>query len=432
MHMRPILFGCVLAMSTCLSAQSEALQVIRAELNRLYPELETLYLDLHRHPELSGKEVKTAEKMADQMKKAGFEVTPGVGGTGVVGVLRNGQGPTLLLRTELDALPVQEKTGLSYASLEPGVMHACGHDLHMTCLTGAAAVLNQLKARWRGTVVLVAQPAEETVGGARAMIADGLFTRFPKPDFALALHDIGTVPAGKVAWIEGYALANVDSVDITIYGKGGHGARPNTTVDPIVIAARAILALQTIISREKDPMEPGVITVGSIHAGSKHNIIPDEAKLQLTVRSYAPEVRKQLLAGIVRIVKAETVAGLSPKEPTIAFSEGQDALYNDPAFTRRLVAVLGKGLGRENVVAGQAEMGAEDFGEFGKAAGIPSVMLRLGAVEPGRFSAARASGEVLPSPHSPLFAPDREPSIRTGVEALVLATLEVLAVPGHK
>jgi len=429
MRLRHALFACLLMLPPSLKAQSGTSATIQAEVTRIYPNLEALYLDLHRHPELSGKEVKTAAKIAEQLKQAGYDVTTGVGGTGVVGVLRNGQGPTLLLRTELDALPVQEKTGLPYASLETGVMHACGHDLHMTALTGAAALLNRLKDRWHGTLVLVAQPAEETVGGARAMIADGLFTRFPKPDFAPALHDIGNVPAGKIAWSEGYAFANVDSVDITIYGKGGHGARPNTTVDPIVIAARTILALQTIISREKDPMEPGVITVGSIHAGTKHNIISDEAKLQLTVRSYAPEVRKQLLAGIVRVVKAEAAAGLSPKEPSITFSEGQDALYNDPPFTRRLVAALNKGLGPDNVVPGRAEMGAEDFGEFGKAAGIPSVMLRLGAVEPGRFKAAQTSGEVLPSPHSPLFAPDRERSIRTGVEALVLATLGVLGTP---
>lgn len=425
---RRVLAGLLLTPALLL-AQATPMQAIQGELDRLYPAMDALYLDLHEHPELSGKEVKTALKVADQMRKAGFEVTTGVGGTGVVGVLRNGNGPTLLLRTELDALPLQEKTGLAYASQEPGIMHACGHDLHMTTLTGAAAVLHRLTDRWRGTLVLVAQPAEETVGGARAMIADGLFTRFPKPDFALALHDTASAPAGQIAWVEGYAYANVDSVDITLFGKGGHGASPHSTVDPIVLAARTILALQTLISREKDPMEPGVITVGSIHAGTKHNIIPDEAKLQLTVRSYAPSVRKQLLEGIVRIVKGEAMAGNSPKEPIITFSEGQDALYNDPAFTRRLVAAIGKGLGANNVVAARPIMGAEDFGEFGKAASIPSAMLSLGAVEPNRFRTAQASGEQLPNPHSPLFAPDKERSIRTGVEALVLATLEVLAVP---
>jgi hippurate hydrolase len=429
MLLRSRVLACLLALPALLAAQLAPMPAIRGELDRLYPALEALYLDLHRHPELSGVEVKTAAKMADQLRRAGFEVTTGVGGTGVVGVLKNGKGLTLLLRTELDALPLTEKTGLPYMSQEPGIMHACGHDLHMTGLVGAAAVLSHLKEHWRGTLVLVAQPAEETVGGARAMIKDGLFTRFPRPDFAFALHDIGNLSAGQIAWLEGYALANVDSVDITLYGKGGHGARPNTTMDPIVLAARTILALQTIISREKDPMEPGVITVGSIHAGTKHNIISDEAKLQLTVRSYAPEVRKQLLAAIVRIVKAEALAGNSPREPLIAFSEGQDALYNDPAFSRRLAAAIGKGLGAGKVVAGRAEMGAEDFGEFGQAAGIPSAMFRLGTVEPGRFQAAQASGEVLPSPHSPLFAPDRERSIRTGVEALVLATLDVLAKP---
>jgi hippurate hydrolase len=412
-----------------LLAQPAPMQAIQGELDRLYPSLDAFYLDLHEHPELSGREVKTAAKVADQLRKVGFDVTTGVGGTGVVGVLRNGKGPTLLLRTELDALPVQEKTGLAYASQEPGIMHACGHDLHMTSLTGAAAVLSRLKDRWHGTLVLVGQPAEETVGGARAMIADGLFTRFPKPDFTFSQHDSNAVPAGQVAWVEGYGFANVDSVDITLFGKGGHGAKPDATVDPIVLAARTILALQTLVSREKDPLEPGVITVGSIHAGTKHNIIPDEAKLQLTVRSYAPAVRKQLLEGIVRIAKAEAAAARSPKEPLIAFSEGQDALYNDPALTRRLVAALGKGLGSGNVVAGKPVMGAEDFGEFGKAAGVPSVMLWLGAVEPGRFQAAQASGEILPSLQSALFAPDKERSIRTGVAVMVLATLEVLAAP---
>ena len=423
MRLRYALLPCLLAACAALPAQTPAL---RAEVERLYPGLDAFYLDLHRHPELSGQEVKTAAKVAERLRAAGFEVTAGVGGTGVVGVLRNGKGPTLLLRTELDALPLQEKTGLPYASLEPGVMHACGHDLHMTTLTGAAAVLAGMKDQWHGTLVLVGQPAEETVGGARAMIKDGLFTRFPKPDFALALHDNGTSPAGTIGASEGYSFANVDSVDITLYGKGGHGARPNTTVDPIVLAARTILALQTLVSREKDPMEPGVVTVGSIHAGTKHNIIPDEAKLQLTVRSYAPEVRKLLLDGIVRIARAEAQAAGAPEEPLITFSEQQDACYNDPAFTRRIMATLRLGLGADRVFASRAEMGAEDFGEFGKAAGVPSLMMRLGAVEPGRAKAALASGEVLPSPHSPLFAPDRGPAIRTGVASLVLAALEVL------
>ena len=426
--MRPwlTLLASLLAAPALLFPAAPPVAAIRAEVDRLFPDLDALYLDLHRHPELSGKEVKTAVKVANQLRKAGFEVTTGVGGTGVVGVLRNGAGPTLLLRTELDALPVQEKTGLPYASQEPGIMHACGHDLHMTTWSGTAAVLARMKDHWRGTVVMVGQPAEETVGGARAMLKDGLLTRFPRPDFAVALHDLGTLPAGQVGATEGFGFANVDSVDITLFGKGGHGARPNTTVDPIVLAARTILALQTIVAREKDPMEPGVVTVGSIHGGTKHNIIPDEVHLQLTVRSYAPAVRKQLLDAIVRITRAEAVAAGAPKEPEIIFSEGQDACYNDPALTRRLVAALGQGLGGGNVVATRPEMGAEDFGEFGKAAGVPSVMLRLGVVEPGRFHAAQASGEVLPSVHSALFAPDREPSIRTGVEALVLCALDLL------
>lgn len=416
----------LLGLAAGLGAQTPDL---RPEVERLFPSLDALYMNLHRHPELSGQERATAATIAAQWKALGCEVTVGVGGHGVVGVIRNGAGPVILLRAELDALPVLEKTGLPYASEAPGVMHACGHDLHLTCLTGAAATLTRLKARWRGTVILVAQPSEETAGGARAMIADGLFTRWPKPQFAFSLHDTGNLPSHQIAWTEGYAFANVDSVDITIHGKGGHGARPNTTVDPVVVAARTILALQTLVSREKDPMEPGVVTVGSIHAGTKHNIISDEAKLQLTVRSYAPEVRRQLLDGIVRVVKAEALAAGAPKEPTIAFSEGQDALYNDPGLTRRVVKALEAGLGPGRVAPTKPEMGAEDFGEFGVAAGIPSAMLRLGTVPPARFQAAKAAGEGLPSPHSALFAPEKDQSIRTGVEAMTLVALELLGRP---
>jgi hippurate hydrolase len=401
-------------------------------LDAVYPELDALYLDLHKNPELSGREEKTAAKLADRLRRLGYEVTTGVGGTGVVGVLRNGSGPTVLLRTELDALPVEEKTGLPYASkaTDPAgksvpVMHACGHDVHMASWTGAAALLARAKDRWHGTLVMVGQPAEETVAGAKAMLADRFLERFPKPDFSVAVHDSSDLPAGKVAWIPGFALANVDSVDVTVFGRGGHGAKPETTVDPVVIAARTVLSLQTLISREKDPLEPAVVTVGSIHGGNKHNIIPDDVHLQITVRSYTPQVRKQLLDGIARIAKAEAAAAGAPREPEIRTSEGANATFNDPAVTKRLGAMLTRELGQENVIEGKPEMVAEDFGEFGKAAGVPSVLLRVGAVEPAKYASAKASGTSLPSLHSATFAPDREPTIRTGTTVLVLSALEL-------
>jgi len=407
-------------------------------LDALYPKLDALYLDLHQSPELSMHEEKTAAKMAAQLRSFGYEVTAGVGGTGVVGVLKNGRGPTVLIRTELDALPVEEKTGLPYASkvtaVDPAgktvpVMHACGHDIHMSGWTGAAALLSQDRNRWRGTVVMVGQPGEETVAGARAMIADGLFTRFPKPDYAIAVHDSSGEPAGKILFVPGYAMANVDSVDVTLFGRGGHGAKPDTTVDPILIAARTIIGFQTLISREKDPLEPAVLTVGSIHAGNKHNIVPDDAHLQITVRSFSPETRKLLLDGIVRISKAESMGARSPREPEIKFSQAQDATYNDPKVTRQLAAMLTRQFGAGNVVEGKPETVAEDFGEFGKAAGIPSVQLRVGAVEPAKYAAAVAGGTPLPSLHSSGFAPDREKTIRTAAATLTLSALELLGKP---
>jgi hippurate hydrolase len=407
-------------------------------LEKLYPQLDALYLELHQNPELSSKEEKTAAKMAEQLRKLGYEVTTGVGGTGVVGVLRNGKGPTVLLRTELDALPIEEKTGLAFAShvtsTNPAgqtvpVMHACGHDAHMAAWTGAAALLARGKDRWRGTVLMVGQPAEETVAGARAMLDDGFLKRFPKPDFAVAVHDSSDKPAGKIFFVPEYGMAGVDSVDVTIFGRGGHGAKPNTTIDPVVIAARTVLAWQTLVSREKDPLEPAVLTVGSIHGGTKYNIIPDEVKLQLTVRSFRPEVRKLLLDGIERIAKQEAAAALAPKEPLVKFSESQGATYNDPAVTRRLAAMLARELGAENVQEGRPEMVAEDFGEFGKAAGVPSVLLRVGAVEPAKYEAAMKNGTPLPSLHSSGFAPDRERTIRTASSTLTLCALELLGKP---
>jgi len=407
-------------------------------LDQIYPQLDALYLDLHKNPELSTKEQRTSARMADELRKLGYEVTAGVGGTGVVGVLRNGKGPTVLLRTELDALPVEEKTGLPYASTATGVnpqgqtvpvMHACGHDVHMAGWTGAAALLARMKDRWRGTVLMIAQPAEETVQGARAMIKDGLFVRFPKPDFAVAVHDSSDLPAGKVYYVPGPAMASVDSVDVTIFGRGGHGALPHTTVDPVVIAAKAVLGFQTLISREKDPLEPAVLTVGSIHGGTKYNIIPDEVKLQITLRTFNPEVRQLLLSGIERVAKAEAAGARAPKEPVVKVSESQDLTYNDPALTRRLAAALAKQLWAENVLEKRPEMVAEDFGEFGKAAGVPSVQLRVGAVEPSKYEAAMKAGTPLPSLHSSGFAPDRERTIKAAATVLTLSALDLLAKP---
>ncbi|MFN2549432.1 MAG: amidohydrolase [Myxococcales bacterium] len=409
-----------------------------AGVDQIYPHLDALYIDLHKNPELSSHEEKTAAKMADELRKLGYEVTTGVGGTGVVGVMKNGQGPTVLLRTELDALPIEEKTGLPYAShvtaTDPNgktvpVMHACGHDIHMSSWVGAATLLSQQKDRWRGTIVMVGQPAEETVKGAEGMIKDGLVKRFPRPDYCVAVHDSHDAPAGKVMVTPGYALANVDSVDVTLFGKSGHGAHPEATVDPIVIAAKTVLAWQTLVSREKDPFDPVVLTVGSIHGGTKYNIIPDSVALQITLRTYKPEVRKLMLEGIARIAKAESVAANSPKEPIVKVAESANATYNDPALSRRLLSMLGRELGEQNVSEWHPEMVAEDFSELCKAAGSPGVQLRIGAVEPSRFAQAQKSGEALPSLHSSGFAPDRERTIKTGVEVLTLSALELLAKP---
>ncbi len=405
-----------------------------AGLDALAPELDALYQDLHRSPELSHHEEKTAAKMAARLRALGFEVTEKVGGFGVVGVLRNGAGPTVLLRTDLDGLPVEEKTGLPYASTvrtkddsgaDVGVMHACGHDLHMGIWAGTATLLTRAKASWKGTLVMVGQPAEEKGQGAKGMLDAGLYTRFPKPDFALALHDAADLPSGKIGYVAGPALASADSVDIVVYGKGGHGAYPHKTIDPIVIAARIVVALQTLVSRENDPLDPAVVTVGSIHAGSKHNIIPDEARLQLTVRAYKDEVRARLLASIARVAKAEAAAGGAVKEPLVTNAEGTPVTVNDRELVRRLVPAVQRQLGEANVVETPPVMGAEDFSEYGRA-GARAAILWVGAVEPGRHAEALKSGTPLPSLHSALFAPDRLPATRTGVTALTSAALELL------
>jgi amidohydrolase len=408
-----------------------------AAVDAILPQVEAIYIDLHRHPELSFHEQRTAATLAEGLRKLGFDVITGVGKLGVVGVLKNGAGPTVMLRTELDALPIKEETGLPYASqvithddsgAEVPVMHACGHDVHMSAWMGTATLLSNSRDQWHGTLVLIGQPAEETVGGASFMLKDGLFTRFPKPDYVIAFHDDSDLPAGTVGYTPGYSHANVDSVDITIYGKGGHGAMPQTTVDPIVIAARTVLALQTIVSREIDPRDPAVITVGSIHGGTKHNIIPDSVHLQLTVRSYKPETRKHLLAAIQRIAKAEAEAGNAPKPPLVEFSEPTDSVYNDPKLTERVAAALRRRLGNDKVVEMPPKMVAEDFSEYGKA-GVPTMMFFVGAVNPAKYQEAKASGEPLPSLHSSHFAPDLKPTLETAIEAETAVMLDLLGKP---
>ena len=407
------------------------------DLDALYPSIENLYKELHQAPELSLHEEKTAARLAGLLRAAGLEVTEKVGGFGLVGLLRNGPGPTILIRTDLDGLPVEEKTEVPYASRATGLdpagkpvptMHACGHDIHMSEWVATATLLARSTNSWRGTLMFIGQPAEEVGKGAEAMMKDRLFERFGKPDFAVALHDHANLPAGTIGYRAGYCYANVDSVDITFFGKGGHGAYPHKTIDPIVMASRFVTAVQTIVSREKDPMEPGVITVGSFHAGLKHNIIPDEARLQLTVRSYTDEVRKKLLAGIERVAKEEARAGGATKDPEVRLSEFTPATYNDPVLTERLVRRLRAELGDSKLVEISATMGGEDFSVFGRN-GVPACMLNLGAVNPERYAAAHAAGEDLPSLHSPLFLPDLNPTLHTGIRALTLMVLELLAKP---
>ncbi|HSY97733.1 MAG TPA: amidohydrolase [Steroidobacteraceae bacterium] len=409
-------------------------QSVAAEVDAIYSQSETLYIDLHRHPELSLHEQQTAAKLAAGLRGLGYAVTSGVGRTGVVGILKNGDGPVVMLRTELDALPVEEKTGLPYAStvrtkddngVDVGVMHACGHDIHMASWMGTARIMASTRTRWRGTLMLIGQPAEEDGDGAKAMLADGLFTRFPRPDYAVAVHDDARDAAGLIGYHAGPLLANVNSVKITIFGRGGHGARPESTVDPIVIAARTVLALQTIVSRETSPFDPAVITVGSIHGGTRPNIIPGEVNLELTVRSLSEEVRQHLLSAIERIAKAEAAAAGAPREPLVEVSEGGYALVNDPATTQRVAAALVRELGPQQVRDTPPEMVSEDFSEFQRA-GVPTLMLRVGAVERSKYDAAMKTGAALPSLHSALFIPDREPTIKAAVAAEVIMLRELM------
>jgi hippurate hydrolase len=392
-----------------------------------------LYQWLHTHPEVSLQEKETAAKLAEVWRAGGLDVTQGVGGHGIVGILKNGPGPVVMLRTDLDALPVEERTGLPYASTakvelpdgsQSGVMHACGHDLHMTCVTAAGRFLADHRDAWSGTLMLIGQPAEERGLGAKAMLNDGLFQRFPKPDFALALHVESATPAGTVSLRPGYMLANVDSVDIVVRGKGGHGAAPDTTVDPIVQAAELVLSLQGIVAREVKPTEPAVVTVGAIHGGTKHNIIGETCQLQLTVRSYSQEVRDKVLGAIRR--RAEGIAkawGAPP--PDISLSEGTPALKNDEGLTERMRAMLTAMLGSDRVAQAEQVMGGEDFSQYGLA-GVPISMIRLGVIAPERLARYTKLGTTPPSLHSPEFYPDLDGSLATGVTTLSIGALELM------
>ena len=395
---------------------------------------------LHTHPELSEHEEKTAALVAEQLGQCGCKVTTGIGGHGVVGVLANGTGPTVLIRGDMDALPITEENELDYASkvrverpdgTTVGVMHACGHDIHTTTVLGAARLLSALREQWRGTVVFLAQPAEENGGGASRMIADGLFDRVPRPDFCLSLHVSHRLPVGQISYTAGWATANVDSVNITIYGRGGHGARPNTTVDPIVAAAYVITELQTIVSRRVNPLHPAVVTVGTIHGGSANNIIPDEVKLGLTVRSYQDDVRRQLLDGIRQITTDVCRSFGCPQPPLVDIAEDYlPSGYNDPVLTRAAVEVFGEVFGKDNVIEEPGAMGGEDFGLYARHLKVPGMQYSLGTVSRERYEASlRPDGPPLPSLHSSKYVADLTPSVDAGVRSMSMLTLSLLAAP---
>jgi len=413
------------------------------------PSLLAIYKDIHSHPELSTREEKTSALVAKELRAVGCEVTenfgkydnPNLKCYGVVGIMKNGTGPTVLVRTDLDALPVEEDTGLPYASKvttkddngrEVHVMHACGHDAHMSAFIGTARALQRLKDQWSGTIMFIGQPAEEAVGGARAMLKAGLYNRFGKPDFALGFHDKADLQTGHIAVTPGYTYANVDSVDVTVRGIGGHGAYPHRTKDPVVLAAEMINAWQTIASRENNPLDPIVVTVGSIHGGTKHNIIPDEVKMQLTVRTYKQEVRDRVLAAIERIAKGIATTGGVPADraPDVHVEKDQytPATYNNPELTKRVTAVLKSALGADNVVAKDPTMGGEDFSEYSLPDhSIPAFMFNVGAVDPAKVAESKKpDAPSLPSLHSSKFAPVPEPTIRTGLIGMTSAVLDLM------
>ena len=437
---------CLLVLFTSAVAGSSA--ELEKQVEREVPSLFETFRHLHTHPELSYQEEETAKYVAEELHRMGFEVAEGVGNYGVEGrtsygvvaVMRNGVGPTVMVRTDLDGLPVEENSGLDYASTAKGigddgsevsVMHACGHDLHMTSWLGTAHMLSQMKDAWKGTLIFVGQPAEERGAGAQAMLKDGLFERFPKPDYALAWHANASLPSGSVGLVKGYALAAVDSVDILVQGKGGHGAWPHTTKDPVTLAAQIVVNLQTIVSRKVSPLDSAVVTVGSIHGGTKHNIIPDQVKLQLTVRSYKPEVRKLLLDSIRDVAQNTARAQGWPEDllPIVETheEEGTPSTYNDPELIERAAEVFRAELGEDRVVYMEPVMGGEDFSYFGIEGDIPIAIFWLGAIEPSVVEAAAAEGRTLPSLHSSGFQADAKPAIRTGVAGMTAVVLDLMA-----
>lgn len=390
-------------------------------LDALLPELEDLYRDLHGHPELSMQETRTADEVARRLGDQGWDVTTHVGSTGVVGVIRNGTGPVVMLRADMDGLPVREETGLPYASTNQETMHACGHDMHVSCLLGAAALFAARRDAWQGTLMVVFQPAEETSQGAQAMLDDGFLDRFPKPDVVLGQH-VDNHRAGTVAVRPGVFMAAADSMRIRLFGRGGHGSRPQATIDPIVLAAAVVLRFQTIVAREVPPNEMAVVTVGSLHSGTKENIIPDEAELKVNVRTFTEPVRAQVLAAIERIAEAESAAAGSPAKPEISPIHTFPLTRNTPDETERVAGVLGSLLGSEQVLRIDPKTGSEDFGRFGTAAGVPSVFWFFGGADPDAYAAAESAGrlaEDVPGNHSSRFAPVIQPTLRTGVRALV-------------
>jgi amidohydrolase len=426
----------VVSLGSSLSRSSSADETPAAWSKANFESLFTLYKHLHSHPELSQKEKETAARIAQELEAAGCKVTTGIGGDGVVGILENGDGPRILVRSDLDALPVTEQTGLVYASTvktrdaegkEIGVMHACGHDVHMTCLVGTARYMASHKDQWRGTIMFLGQPAEESVAGAEEVIKDGLFTRWPKPDYGLALHcSPKSIPAGNIGYRAGYALANVDTLDVVFTGRGGHGAQPHTTIDPVVIAARFIVDVQSIIGREINPGEPAVITVGSIHGGTKHNIIGETCKLQLTVRSYGDKTRAHLLAAIERKAKAAAASSGAP-EPKIDRIDGTPAMFNNEKLVERVVPVFRRVFGDDRVQEVEPSMGGEDFSLYGRE-GVPCFMFMIGTVDQQRIDGLARLKQDPPSLHSPHYYPDPEPSLQTGVTAMTSVLLDMLPV----
>lgn len=430
-----LLLAGALASSPGLAASPHA-EAVKADYDK---SLRALFLDFHKNPELSFKENRTAKIMAQQLRAAGATVTEGVGGTGVVGVMKNGQGPVVLVRADMDGLPVEEKSGLPYSSrarqagidgVESPVMHACGHDVHITSMVGTAKRLAAMKDRWKGTVLFIVQPAEERVGGAKAMLADGLYSRFPKPDYALAFHVSADLPTGKVSASEGIQYSSADSVDVIVHGIGAHGASPNSGKDPVYIGSQIVVAMQGIIGREREPLKPGVITVGAFHAGTKHNIISDRAHLQLTVRANDEETRAMLLSSIKRV--AEGIARVNGvpenKLPEVKVSEGTPTTINDATLATRLNATMARELGPNALTPYvQTGMGAEDFAYFIESKlGVKGYYFAVGGTPQATLDAEKAGGPPVPSHHSPLFKIDPEPSVRLGTEAMTVAVLDLL------